>query len=244
MLPRAILLGLVFLALVPGATTKADVTIESGPARTNLLELFTSEGCSSCPPAEEWFSTLRRSPRLWKDVVPIAFHINYWDDLGWTDALATPAFTDRQRTYAATWGQGSVYTPAMVLNGAEWRERDLNSIPSSSTDAGKLTATLRANGDVEVTFAPAIRSSEKWQAHAALLGFAVTSDVRAGENSGRRLVHDFVALALQDSAMQGTTLAATMHLPMEKVKSGKAALAVWITKATGVEPVQAAGGNL
>ncbi|MCI0452322.1 MAG: DUF1223 domain-containing protein, partial [Candidatus Latescibacteria bacterium] len=80
-----------------GQTAPAPVqTITGGPARASLLELYTSEGCSSCPPAEAWFSKLTASERLWKDVVPVAFHIDYWDYLGWVDVFARPEFSERQ----------------------------------------------------------------------------------------------------------------------------------------------------
>lgn len=237
----ASLLGIVFLPVLASA---AQVTVQSGPNRAYLLELYTSEGCSSCPPAESWLSTLRQSPRLWKDVVPVAFHINYWDDLGWKDSLATQATTDRQRAYAAAWGASNIYTPAFVLNGGEWRDRDLDSIPATTTQAGMLSATLDENGDVHVTFHPLMKISGKWQAHVALLGLGVSSDVKAGENRGRRLVHDFVALDFQESEMNGELPTAVFHLPPDKVKSGHSALAVWITEAGKLEPLQAAGGDI
>ena len=223
---------------------EADVTVRSGPERVHLLELFTSEGCSSCPPAEAWFSTLRQSPRLWKDLVPVAFHVNYWDSLGWTDRLAAQAYTDRQRTYAAAWGADTVYTPGFVLNGSEWRDRDLGSIPVSSEAVGELAATFRKNGEVQVTFQPAGSFSGKWQAHAALLGFGVTSDVSGGENDGRRLVHDFVVLDFESSDLSREAPSTVLRLPAAKVKPGQTALAVWITEAGGTTPIQAAGGDL
>ncbi|HSH39027.1 MAG TPA: DUF1223 domain-containing protein, partial [Chthoniobacterales bacterium] len=88
------------------AATAAEVKFQSGPVRTHLLELFTSEGCSSCPPAERWVSELRANPRLWKDFVPVAFHVDYWDRLGWPDRFAKKAFTGRQQAYAAAWRSG------------------------------------------------------------------------------------------------------------------------------------------
>jgi hypothetical protein len=238
---KAFLLGVVLLLGLARAT---DVTVQSGPARTYLLELFTSEGCSSCPPAENWLATLRASPRLWQEVVPLAFHINYWDDLGWKDMLATPAFTNRQRDYAAAWGAPNIYTPEFVLNGREWRDRDLDSISTAKMETGTLSATVRENGDVQVTFHPLTKTAVQWQAHAALLGFGVSSDVKAGENGGRRLVHDFVVLDLQGAEMNGKVPNALMHLPQEKIKNGRTAFAVWITEAGKLEPLQAAGGNL
>lgn len=221
----------------------AETTVQSGPARVHLLELFTSEGCSSCPPAERWFSTLRASSQLWKDFVPVAFHVDYWDNLGWKDRLASAAHTARQRSYAAAWGASTVYTPGFVLDGREWRGRDLADVPAPAGNAGALTATFRDSGEVVVTFQPAAKGAGRWEAHAALLGLGLSSDVKAGENSGRKLQHDFVALAHESAAMaaSGDGVRATLKLPAARQPG---ALAVWITAAGNTEPVQAAGGAL
>jgi hypothetical protein len=222
----------------------ADVTVESGSARTHLLELFTSEGCSSCPPAERWFSALRKNPRLWKDLVPIAFHVDYWDNLGWRDPLASKDATARQRDYAASWGTNGVYTPGFVLDGQEWRDRSVDNIPVSTVNIGKLAATLRANGDVQITFQSTTKPAGAWMAHAALLGFGLTSDVKAGENTGRKLVHDFAVLSLQNAAMTGQNPHTTLRLPADKMKPRQTAFAVWVTEAGSSAPVQAVGGEL
>src|SRR5438477_9939189 len=75
----------------------SEMVFESGPARVHLLELFTSEGCSSCPPAEAWMTKLKDNPGLWHDFVPIAFHVDYWDHLGWRDRFAAKEWTARQQ---------------------------------------------------------------------------------------------------------------------------------------------------
>src|SRR5258708_5201471 len=93
------------------------LTFQSALEQTALLELYTSEGCSSCPPAETWLSRMKESPGLWKDFVPVAFHVDYWDYLGWRDLWATRGFSDRQRAYAGHWQSKSIYTPCFVLNG-------------------------------------------------------------------------------------------------------------------------------
>src|SRR5436190_8435201 len=80
----------------------ADYTFESGPQKAHLLELFTSEGCSSCLPAEPWFSKLKTVPGLWKDFVPLAFHVDYWNHLGWRDPFAAKECAARHAQYAAT----------------------------------------------------------------------------------------------------------------------------------------------
>src|SRR6476646_4780454 len=86
-----------FVTLACASTIHAQERVfESGPQRIHLIELFTSQGCSSCPPAEAWLSKLKSEPRLWKDFVPIAFHVDYWDRLGWRDPFATKEWTARQ----------------------------------------------------------------------------------------------------------------------------------------------------
>ncbi len=98
-----------------------DVVFESKPVKTHLIELFTLEGCSSCPPAEAWLSRLKDNSRIWQDFVPMAFHVDYWDHLGWRDPYAAKAWTARQYAYSARWNSSSVYTPGFVLDGREWR---------------------------------------------------------------------------------------------------------------------------
>src|SRR5689334_11142529 len=93
--------GLIFLppffcvmSLLP--LNAAPASFQSFETQTPLLELFTSEGCSSCPPAEKWLTGLKPSSGLWKDFVPVAFHVDYWDYLGWRDPWSSKTFTDRQ----------------------------------------------------------------------------------------------------------------------------------------------------
>src|SRR6476469_6677200 len=109
-------ISLLALGLVLSARA-AERTFESAPQRTHLIELFTSEGCSSCPPAEAWLSKLKSESGLWKDFVPLAFHVDYWDRLGWRDPYAAKQWTARQYDYSSRWNSGSVYTPGFVLNG-------------------------------------------------------------------------------------------------------------------------------
>ncbi len=222
----------------------------SGETRTALLELYTSEGCSSCPPAEGWFSRLRRSPGLWKDFVPVAFHVDYWDDLGWKDPFATEAYSKRQKDYASQWHGTSVYTPAFVLAGREWRgwaRRD-ELPPPSKRLAGVLSAISQDGWQWNLRFAP---SPEKvlpsCQFHAAFLGFDRISAVKSGENSGRSLQHDFVVLELVGAAATkaGNSFQATLSLKANRRASpGRTALAAWVTRHDTLEPLQAVGGWL
>src|SRR6266704_4673726 len=97
---RALLMCLpaVFVAAVNAQNT--SLTFQSSGEQVALLELYTSEGCSSCPPAETWLSRLKESPGLWKDFVPVAFHVDYWDYLGWRDPWSSKTFIYRQHAYA------------------------------------------------------------------------------------------------------------------------------------------------
>lgn len=222
---------------------RGEVTFRSTGQRTHLLELFTSEGCSSCPSAEQWFSELRGSTRLWKDVVPVAFHVDYWDGLGWPDRFASKAFTSRQRTYAAAWGTDTVYTPGFVLNGREWKGRSLDLIPSGASPAGVLIATIGKAGAVSVSYLA--KDAGPWTAHIAALGLSVGSKIKAGENRGRQSVHDFVVLDFQSVPM---TAGAEIWQALAKLpalrEAGEHGLAAWVTGRGEVQPAQVVGGNL
>ena len=118
--PAAVLaLGASLLATVVTAQAAAPASCEarSGARVPAVVELYTSEGCSSCPPADRWLSTLKAGP----EVIPLAFHVDYWDQLGWPDRLAQPAFSARQRDWQAVQHTRFVYTPQTILNGEDWR---------------------------------------------------------------------------------------------------------------------------
>ena len=98
------------------AAPTAACRAESGTRAPLVVELYTSEGCSSCPPADRWLSTLKGRP----DVLALAFHVNYWDHLGWPDRFASPEMTARQRDSARLAGIRSVSTPQVVVQGRDW----------------------------------------------------------------------------------------------------------------------------
>jgi len=102
------------LPMNAGATPQI---ISSGVTRVNLLELYTSEDCSSCPLADAWLSSLAQDPRLWAQLVLVAFHVDYWDDLGWRDPFDSPIYSERQQHIADRAGNGVIYMPEFVLDG-------------------------------------------------------------------------------------------------------------------------------
>jgi len=219
----------------------AETLYRSGPARASLIELYTSEGCSSCPPADAWLTSLKSDAGLWTNFVPVEFHVDYWDGLGWPDRFASPAFTERQRAYAAAWGRDSVYTPGLVLNGREWRSWG-GTPPSAGAAAGTLFARV-AGGRARVTWIAAVEGGA-FEVHAARLGFGLLTRVGAGENSGRNLPHDFVVRGLTRAALAQKNGRWSAELELPAATAGeRAGLAFWVTGPDG-RPVQAAGGFL
>jgi hypothetical protein len=228
-----------FLTLV---SARAETTMQSGPQKVSLLELYTSEGCSSCPPAESWLSQLTTDGRLWKEIVPVAFHVDYWDDLGWKDRLARQEYTARQRSYSTVWGNSSVYTPGFVFNGREWKGWfSGNPLPNpDDRSAGTLEVRIK-NGTATIAYA-GNSGPKEIEAHMVPLAMDVSSDVRAGENRGRKLSHSFVALDLLTLKLTGGNGQFSGELPVN-FPAAKA-IAVWVTPAGSLNPLQATGGFL
>src|SRR5436190_9300310 len=233
------------LSQQPRSTPPATV-FETGNTQSTLIELFTSEGCSSCPPAEKWMSGLKSNQDLWKKIIPVTFHVDYWDHLGWRDRFAKPEFTSRQQRYAAAWGRDSVYTPGFVVNGKEWRGWfDGNVTPTSSTKVGVLRVSVGDDGKVSATFAPDIMQARPLALNVALLGNDLESDVKRGENSGRKLRHDFIVLQLAktDLIASGDRWIGSISIPKQNAEKPRA-LAAWVSEEDVDSPIQATGGWL
>jgi hypothetical protein len=234
--------AVIFLAMAAATGALAgEVVFESKPARSHLIELYTSEGCSSCLPAEDWMSGLKNQPRLWQDIVPIAFHVDYWDHLGWKDPFASKLWTERQADYSVRWKGESVYTPAFALDGKEWH---YGKLPEPATDAPGVLKII-VNGDkVTATFKASNRDG-RYDIHIARLGFSLMADVTAGENNGRKLMHEFVVLGLTNETLKAG--AKELRLPAPSTISTidpRTAIAAWVTQAGQIEPIQAVGGWL
>ncbi len=177
------------------------------PAEVNqpfaVVELFASEGCSSCPPADELLRRITEQARRdGKRVFPLSFQVDYWNELGWVDPFSSPRFTERERRYAKILGTRSVYTPQMIINGMNvfvgsdqnLAEKYINQyleIPSLNT----ITLEIKKKGarQIEVNYRCESLTPE------TVLNFALVergfqNNVTAGENAGRLLRHDNVVL--------------------------------------------------
>ncbi|MDB4473943.1 DUF1223 domain-containing protein [Opitutaceae bacterium] len=239
---RTLLLA-ALVAVSIGAAASSAKTFSSGEKPVPLVELFTSEGCSSCPPAERWMGELRNDERLWRDFVPVAWHVNYWDRLGWPDKFAEKAYTDRQYAYAEQWKARSVYTPGLVRGGDEWRIRDGGLIESGSAEGGALNVSVTGE-TVSVGFDTAKLRSNDLRVNVARLGGGIASNVRSGENRGKKLEHEFLVLGWSQQPLRAGK--ALLPLPEKDptVNAPRQAIAVWISRADDPTPLQATGGWL
>lgn len=181
----ATLLASTTAALAAGPVCQA----ESASTLTPVIELYTSEGCSSCPPADRWLSTLKDSAAGGKAVVQ-AFHVGYWDHIGWVDRFASAAHTARQRQVAAANSLSNIYTPQLVRNGKDWRE-DGRALASAEPARARIAVQLRENDAFEASVAP-LDPAARWSAYWTVTEHGHNSKVKAGENAGEFLKHDFV----------------------------------------------------
>jgi hypothetical protein len=184
-------------------TPSPTVLRASGPI---VVELFTSEGCSSCPPADALLQKFDRQPYPGAQLIVLSEHVDYWNHIGWRDPFSAAAFSERQSSYGAKLGLESVYTPQMVVDGTE------EFVGSSSDDARKAFERVAAEAKVPVRISAVDVRNDLLKAHletgelpaqfaAADVVLAVALDhaesqVQSGENSGRRLTHVAVVRSL------------------------------------------------
>jgi hypothetical protein len=187
---------LVSLLAVPGLIACAGAlaagpqcAAQSAATLTPVIELYTSEGCSSCPPADRWLSSLKASAASGQAVVQ-AFHVGYWDYIGWVDRFASPAYTARQRQVAAWNHQSGIYTPQLVRNGQDWR--DYSHALVAAGPARARIALQRSAGDAFEAQVTPTEGAGPWAAYWTVTENGHNSKVKAGENAGEFLRHDFV----------------------------------------------------
>lgn len=176
---------------VSAAGPASTCAAQSGPQLTPVLELYTSEGCSSCPPADRWLSGLKAAAAEGK-VIAQAFHVGYWDDLGWVDRFAAPAHTARQRQIAAANGLRSIYTPQLVRNGQDWRDYDRALAGKPEAPRAGIRIERTGLDAFEAVVTPVSGNTGSWTAYWSVTEHGHGSKVKAGENAGEFLRHDFV----------------------------------------------------
>ena len=222
--------------------------LKSGSDRNMVIELYTSEGCHSCPPAEKWLNSLTASPQLFDRIIPMAFHVDYWDYLGWKDPFASKSNSLRQYQHRRERNLSQVYTPGVLVDSEEnrsWWNNRLPPIPSE--EAGVLSVKQSTTGEqLLVQFQPADNiEADGLQLNIAVLGMGLSTQVNAGENRGKKLHHDFVVLSHSQPRGDDSHLIWSVDMPDIPDKGQQRnALVVWLTPASSQDVVQAVGGYL
>lgn len=183
---RALLLMLA-AAVAPGGAFAALCEAHSGAQRTPVIELYTSEGCSSCPPADRWLSTLKGKP-----VVAEAFHVSYWDNLGWVDRFAAPAYTQRQEELSRLNQLHEIYTPQVIRDGKDWTQWRTGSLVDKAPAGAAIAMQQGAQPNQYSARVTPMDAATPWSAYWSVTEHGYSSHVRDGENKGAFLQHDFV----------------------------------------------------
>lgn len=240
------ILATTILLVLGGGSKSYALTFDSGETQVSLIEMFSSQGCSNCPAAEAWISTLKAHEDLWTRFVPVAFHVDYWDYLGWSDPFASIKHSQRQRRYQLHGRCKAVYTPGFMVAGQEWTgwftDPRLPLMPSQTV--GRLKVHIDADS-VHVRF---LRSADNrgLLLNIALLGFDIVTDIEAGENQGRQLPQDFVVLSLEThSSVDGMWNVKMPNLQdAGDAPKSRRAVAFWVSHGSDPSPIQATGGWL
>jgi hypothetical protein len=234
-------LGILLARMTTGSGNGSDKAggwtedIREAEAPFALVELFTSEGCSSCPPADALLGEIVQDARKQgRRVFGLAFHVDYWNQLGWTDPYSTPAHSRRQRSYARAFKNYQVYTPQMIVNGTEDfvgsdRRRSRAAIEAALKRPGRAQVKLQqdeasAHGSLAISYVVA-GVARGTVLNVAVVERNVMSTVKRGENGGRTLRHENVVRAFQtlrlDNSGKGTV---HLALPADLVYSKASAI--------------------
>jgi hypothetical protein len=191
------ILPLLILCLAAGLPARADrIEIASGDIRVPVVELYTSEGCSSCPPADRWISKLGDALGDDLHAVPLAFHVDYWNYLGWEDPFSKPDYTGRQRLLGTLNRQRSIYTPGFFVSGRETRgtRAVLDAIRVANSEQADVHIRLGvdiADGGI-VADLNVEGGADDSELYLAVYENDIVRQIGGGENHGRTLHHDFV----------------------------------------------------
>jgi hypothetical protein len=236
---------------LPAAASTCAAT--SGPQTAAVVELYTSEGCSSCPPADRWLASMFRSGAAPAGAIPLAFHVDYWDRLGWKDRFATAAYTERQYVAMRAGRASFVYTPQVLVQGRDFPQWQAQSrgvaaaVAAANARPARAEITLEAlprPGALAVKAAvrvPGVAERKGATLHVALVESGLASDVKSGENSGARLVHDHVVRAMRvgPGVDAAGAAAAEMVIALPAEAGQAATLVAWVQNPESGDVLQA-----
>lgn len=240
------------LALSLGSAQAVQCSAKSAERTVALVELYTSEGCDSCRPADRWLSSLGPRGYAPDRVVPIALHVDYWDYIGWKDPYARQAHSARQRKMAKLARAAMVYTPQVLLQGQDFRDwssgafgravAKINARPAKARIS--LSLDTRRKDAFEVEAAAQLEDASPNADIALYLGAyenKLVSEVKAGENRGQTLPHDYVVLQwVGPLEFKGRKLAERHALPLlPKAVPGHSGVAAFVQNRANSEVLQA-----
>lgn len=238
------LLGISLLCISSHLAAES-LQVESGTQQVPLIELYTSQGCYSCPPAEKWLNSLKSAEGLWQRFVPLALHVDYWDYLGWKDRFADKRNVDRQYKYRSQSLIRAVYTPQIIVDGRDtrrWPELTASNF-TPSTDTGNLVVNA-ANNVAQVQFEPTKNlNAPQLRIHLAIVAFDIKTPVISGENEGKTLAQEFIVLDQVAAIANRKNNNYRWQLDIPEVQhDGRLALAAWVDRPDNNTPIQAIGG--
>jgi hypothetical protein len=180
-----------------------------------VLELFTSQGCSSCPPADAMLEQMSKNP----DYIALAYHVDYWDYIGWPDTYGTKANSDRQRDYAASWGSSRIFTPQMVVNGIKGVVASRKSDVESAIDSGSLHLPVALSSTDDMLEVAIAGDDSMEPAVVWLVSFIDRADVEItrGENEGKTVAYTQIVTGRQALGMWEPASGAHFKLPLAEV---------------------------
>lgn len=214
------------LGLVLAAALALPAQADSGVSRPKaVVELFTSQGCASCPPADALLTSLSEQ----HDVVALAYHVDYWDYVGWEDTFGEEAYSDRQRDYARSWGSSRIYTPQMVVNGAKGVVGSKRDEVHGALDGARLplAVDIRHEGDMlKIAIPPDTSLGDAVVWVVTYLDRAEVA-VDKGDNAGKAMVYTQVVTNRQVLGMWEGATGADLKLPLtEMLAEGNSGIAV------------------
>ena len=243
--PAGCLMGVAGAVSVASMDASAGMcSARSAAHATPVVELYTSEGCSSCPPADRWLSGLKNR----SDVVALAYHVDYWDRLGWKDRFASPAFTQRQYEQQSLNGARFAYTPQVVVDGRDrkdWPRASVGAQPAQAPVSIELSRSTGTTGDISFSATVTVvgNAPQRIAAYWAVTESGHRTAVKSGENEGATLEHDFVVReheavpAWAAVRSEPKTLTHSVRLPADAAHSRRVNLVV--VDATTGRPLQA-----
>lgn len=229
---------LILTPLIAFAAGEREQVFHSAAAdRAQFIELFTSQGCSSCPQAERWLGQFQQHPELWQTLFPLAWHVDYWDHLGWKDQFAQPAFSRRQYLYHHQGQSNAVYTPQVIVDGNEWAGL-LTNPRGELPRPGSLTGNAFSASVSDQT----VTAEGEGLLNIAMVRTEYSQRIYRGENAGRRLQQPFVVLGYTQVASQDGQWQAPLPATTEGIAAD--AIVIWVTSPGNPTPLAIAGGRL